>query len=148
MTKLGTGGVADVDEYLSTRLDLHHHIAMRNVAKQRDRIFGALDAGDVETFLEFLEDDAVFTFGSQAPVRGKPDIRAYVSGFLSTIEGMTHRIDESFCAGELMVIRGTTVYHKCDGSQCAVPFCDIWVVTLKERIKSYTIYCDPTELSS
>jgi ketosteroid isomerase-like protein len=52
-------------------------------AKHRllDDLFESIDEQNVDRYLRFLTDDAIFRFGSAEPVKGQAEIREAVSEF-------------------------------------------------------------------
>jgi len=142
----GTGGVVDTASYLNTRVDLHRQLAGRALLRDADKVFCALDLGDLDSFLAYLDPDAELRFGSQTAVRGHLAIREYIERFTGGIGAMEHRLETLLGAGHHIVAQGSVTYQLKTGDSKRIPFCDLWTVGLDGKIKSYHIYCDPTGL--
>lgn len=106
-----------------------------------DRLFAAIDSQDVEAFVAFLTEDAVFRFGSAPDVRGRADIGAAVTAFFSSIKSSSHSVDHVWRDQESLACEGTVNYQRHDGSEVAIPFADVFHLK-GELIATYSIYID------
>ena len=88
-------------------------------------VFAAIDRQDTAAFVGFLTDDAVFRFGSAAPVRGRASIHAAVDGFFDTIAGCSHKVQSTFGSGSTLICEGEVTYTRVDGSSITLPFTDV-----------------------
>lgn len=121
---------------------------MTATAAQRtmlQRLFAAIDAQDIDAFLEHLAEPASFRFGSAPAVAGKPAIKAAVSGFFASISGLEHEIDLTIANGSAIVCEGNVTYTRHDGSRITLPFTDVFRMA-GERIADYRIYMDVAPL--
>jgi ketosteroid isomerase-like protein len=108
-------------------------------------LFRSIDRKDVDAFLAFLSDEAVFRFGNGAPVRGKDLIREAVEGFFASIKAIRHDLRESWDAQDALVGHGMVTYTRHDSSTLTVPFAV--VLGLKaDRIDEYLIFADVSQL--
>jgi ketosteroid isomerase-like protein len=110
-----------------------------------DALFEAVDSTDAARFADFLTEDALFRFGSAAPVQGRKAIREAVAGFFSSIAGCRHRLDRVWSGPGTLVCEGEVTYRRLNGSEISVPFVD----TLELRddlITAYRIYIDMAPL--
>ena len=106
-----------------------------------DGLFAAVDGKDVDAFLEFLTDDALFRFGSAPAVRGVETIRAALDGFFGTIQGLSHSLTNKLATGSTLVIEGEVTYTRLDDSELTLPFVNVFELD-GDRISDYKIYID------
>lgn len=111
------------------------------------QLFECVDAKDVEGFLGYLTDDVKFSFGNAPAVTGKDSVRKSLEGFFASIEGLSHRILETWVHPETVICQGEVTYTRIDNSQVTIPFANILRME-GERIKEYLIYIDITPLFS
>jgi ketosteroid isomerase-like protein len=112
-----------------------------------ERLFNSVDGMDTETFLGFLEDDAIFRFGSEQAVTGKEAIRETIESFFASIKGLRHEILESWFEGETVICQGEVTYTRTDDSDVTIPFVNILRMG-GNRIREYLIYIDIKPLYS
>lgn len=108
-------------------------------------LFAAIDANDAAAFVGYLTDDAVFRFGSAAPVRGRAAIQAVVDGFFGTIATCSHQVRKTLASGCTLVCEGEVTYTRVDGTSITLPFADIFEYD-GELISQYKIYMDISPL--
>ena len=111
------------------------------------RLFSSIDNMDTEAFLSFLEDDALFRFGSEQVVTGKEAIGETIGGFFASIKGLRHDILEIWFEAGTVICRGEVTYTRIDDSDVTLPFVDILRMRGK-RIGEYLIYIDIKPLYS
>ena len=111
------------------------------------RLFNSIDTMDTELFLAFLEDDALFRFGSEEIVRGKEAIGKTIDGFFASIKGLSHEIMETWFETGTIICQGEVTYTRRDDSKITLPFVDIFRMR-GNRIKEYLIYMDINPLYS
>ncbi len=111
------------------------------------RLFSSVDAMDIEAFLDFIEDDALFRFGSEKAVTGKDAVRKALECFFASIKGLRHEILETWFHTETVVCQGQVTYTRIDDSDITIPFVNIWRMR-GDRIREYLIYVDVKPLYS
>jgi limonene-1,2-epoxide hydrolase len=111
------------------------------------KLFNSIDAMDVGAFLDFLEDDARFRFGSAQAVAGKEAVREAIEGFFASIKGLRHEIVETWFHGETVICQGRVTYTRIDDSSVTLPFVNILRIR-GDRIGEYLIYIDINPLYS
>jgi hypothetical protein len=102
---------------------------------------------DMEAFLGFLENDAMFRFGSAQEVRGKEAIRETLEGFFASINDLSHKILETWFETGTVICRGEVTYTRADDSNITIPFVNILGMR-GNRIREYLIYIDIKPLYS
>ena len=115
---------------------------------KRDRLealFKAVDAQDIESFLDFLTDGARFRFGSAPPAEGKVAVRAAVGGFFSSIAACRHVLTRAMTESDVIICEGEVTYTRHDGSQLTIPFANFLELD-GELIADYKIYADASAL--
>ena len=111
------------------------------------RLFSSVDNMDTEAFLDFLEDDALFRFGSEQAVTGKEAIRETIEGFFASIKGLRHEILEIWFEAGAVICQGEVTYTRSDDSDITIPFVNILRMG-GNRIREYLIYIDIKPLYS
>ena len=111
------------------------------------KLFNSIDAMDVGAFLDFLEDDARFRFGSEQAVAGKRAVREAIEGFFASIKGLRHEILETWFHTETVICQGRVTYTRIDDSSVTIPFVNVLRMR-GDRIREYLIYIDINPLYS
>ncbi len=111
------------------------------------KLFNSVDAMDVGAFLDFLEDDACFRFGSAPAVAGKGAVREAIESFFASIKGLRHEIVETWFHGETVICQGQVTYTRIDDSSVTLPFVNVLRMR-EDRIGEYLIYIDIKPLYS
>lgn len=89
-------------------------------------VFAAIDSFDPENFVAHLTDDVVFRFGNADPQVGNAAVKDGVSGFFSTISGLTHHILDVWDVGsDTTVVRVEVEYRRQDGETVYTPNIDV-----------------------
>lgn len=111
------------------------------------RLFGSIDNMDTEAFLGFLEDDAMFRFGSWQEVIGKEAIGKTIDDFFASIKGLSHKILKTWFEADTVICQGGVTYTRTDDSNITIPFVDIYRMH-GNLISEYLIYIDIKPLYS
>lgn len=106
-----------------------------------DKLFASIDRMDTESFVSFLTEDCTFRFGSAPEAVGRDAIAAAVGGFFASISGLSHSIERVVNTDECIAVEGSVTYTRHDGSEIALPFCDIFEAE-SGLISVYRIYMD------
>lgn len=109
-------------------------------------LLAAIDALDSGKFASFLTEDAVFRYGSNAPVHGRQAIQDYVTGFFGTLDSLRHRLLAEWESGDAVICEGEVTYTLPGGKEVTVPFANVFGMQ-DSKIKEYKIYVDPTPLA-
>lgn len=109
-------------------------------------LFNSVDNSDANSFLTFLSDDAIFTFGNMEPVYGKDNIREFLNQFFESIDHTIHSDIEAYNAGSVWFTTGNVTYKRKDGSELKVPFCNKFEMKDENTIKKYDIFVDNSAL--
>ena len=89
-------------------------------------IFATIDRFVPEDFVEYLTEDVVFRFGNADPAVGRTAVRDAVTGFFSSIAGLTHHIQEVWDVGaDTTVVRIDVEYRRQDGLTVYIPNMDV-----------------------
>ncbi len=108
-------------------------------------LFATIDRKDAAAFAAFLTDDAVFRFGSQPPVAGRPAVQAAVEAFFGMITGLRHELRSEWKGSDSLVVEGDVTYTRLDGSKVTLPFADVFDLRGK-AVRAYKIYIDAAPL--
>ncbi len=106
------------------------------------QIFAAIDSLEPDRFVSHLAPDVVFAFGNAQPAVGRDAVRDAVSGFFSTIAGLTHHIEEIWDVGpDTTVVKINVEYRRQDRKVVHVPNANIlrWK---GDEVVDWQIYID------
>lgn len=87
--------------------------------------FAAVDAKDIDGFIDMLTDDHQFLFGARPPAIGKSVAREQVLHFWSLIGRLKHNIWRVSAVGDLVFVEAEVDYERLDGHSVIVPCCDV-----------------------
>jgi ketosteroid isomerase-like protein len=106
-------------------------------------IFADIDAFDPDKFVAHLTPDAKFRFANTDPVTGREAVKEAVTGFFSSIDGLTHHILNVYESGETVIAQIDVEYRRKDGKSVTVPNADILVFD-GDLVRDWQIYIDVT----
>lgn len=89
------------------------------------RRFAAVDAKDIDGFIDMLTDDHRFVFGGRPPAIGKDVAREQVLHFWSLIGRLKHNIRRVAAIDDLVYVEADVDYERLDGHSVIVPCCDV-----------------------
>lgn len=106
------------------------------------KMFLAGEAMNVENFVKFYTDDALYQFSNFPIVYGPEGIKNASQGFIQTVEGLHHHIVNMWETNDGTVVCEMEVtYVRFDGKIFTLPCCD----TIRfdgEKVKELRIYMD------
>lgn len=108
-------------------------------------LFKSIDDMDTDKFASFLDEDVIFTFGNNPTAVGLDATKEAVSGFFSSINGLSHELLNTWHDGDAVIVQGVVTYTRKDDKKVAVPFCDVFKMK-DDKIAQYLIYMDVTPL--
>jgi ketosteroid isomerase-like protein len=106
-------------------------------------IFADIDAFDPDKFVAHLTPDATFRFANADPVTGRAAVKEAVTGFFSSIAGLTHHILNVYEVGDIVIAQIDVEYRRLDGKSVTVPNADILVFD-GDLVRDWQIYIDVT----
>lgn len=110
-----------------------------------DALYTVVDARDADALGAFLAQDVRFRLGSMDAIDGRADVLEANRVFFSSINGMSHQIDEILQMPEGCGCTGWVSYERLDGSGCSIPFAT--VLGLRDGlIADYRVYVDVSSL--
>ena len=105
------------------------------------QVFADIDSFNPDAFVAHLTPDVVFRFGNADPVTGRDAVREAVSGFFSTIDGLTHHIRNVWEFGDTAIAQIDVEYVRKDGKTVTVPNADILTYD-GDLVRDWRIYID------
>ena len=84
-------------------------------------------------------------FGSFPSARSKSEIREFVAGFFSSLNGLHHDLVRIDATGDLLYIHFEVTYEVHDGRKVTIPALET-VKMNGDLIQDYVIYMDPSPL--
>jgi hypothetical protein len=106
-------------------------------------IFADIDSFDPDRFVARLTPDVKFRFANADPVTGREAVKEAVAGFFSTIDGLTHRIFNSWDFGDTTIVQIDVEYLRQDGKTVITPNADILIFE-GDLVRDWQIYIDVT----
>jgi ketosteroid isomerase-like protein len=107
-----------------------------------ESLFATIDRQDLTGLIEFMAEDATMVFGNAEPLRGREAILAGNRGFLQTIKGFRHRINEQWTVGATTIAATDVTYTRLDDKEVTIPVVTIWRVGDDGLITDYRIFFD------
>ncbi len=108
-------------------------------------LFRDIDAMDVDAFLSYLTNDAVFVYGSGDPVTGKEKIRSFLSVFYGDLDGIRHLILGVWEMDGVRFVQTCCTYTMKDDREITIPAMNLFNME-GDLIRDYLIYADPTPM--
>jgi ketosteroid isomerase-like protein len=105
------------------------------------QVFADIDSFNPDSFVTHLTPDVVFRFGNADPVIGRDAVREAVTGFFSTIDGLTHHIRNVWEFGDTAIVQIDVEYARKDGKTVTVPNADILTYD-GDLVRDWRIYID------
>ncbi len=109
-------------------------------------VFAAIDRMDPEGFAAFFEEDGTFKFGNAAPAVGRGSVRDAVGAFFSTINGLSHTLEDVWEPEGWALARGTVTYTRKDASTLTLPVLSAMRLAPSGQIRDYLVYMDVNPL--
>lgn len=103
--------------------------------------FASIDSFDPQKFVAHLTPDVVFRFGNADPIKGREAVQEAVTGFFSTIDGLTHHLLNTYEDGNTVIAKIDVEYLLKDGRRVTVPNADILVFD-GDMVRDWQIYID------
>lgn len=107
--------------------------------------FADIDAMEVDSFVARLSEGVVFQFGNAESVVGRSAVRTYVAQFFSTIEGLSHDIENIWDVGNTTVVQMIVEYLRIDGRAVSAPAANILTYE-GDLAREWRVYVDVTPL--
>jgi len=104
-------------------------------------LYKAVDNKSVERLSVFMADVIHFRIANYPPVIGKEATLEANRSFFSSIDSMTHRIDNIWECGDDIICNGNVDYIRLDGSEYSVPFATVLKIK-DDKIVEYLVYVD------
>lgn len=86
-----------------------------------ERLFGALDARDLDALAGLLSDDASFRFGNGPELHGRDAVVEATGGFLGAVAGTAHEVTGCVGGPEAFVAETRVRYVRHDGGEVVLP---------------------------
>jgi catechol 2,3-dioxygenase-like lactoylglutathione lyase family enzyme/ketosteroid isomerase-like protein len=109
-----------------------------DLAKQ---MFKAGESMNVENFVKFYTDDALYQFSNFPVAYGPQGIRDASGGFLEKVEQVYHHILNMWEEGDTVIAEMEVTYIRHDGNVFTLPCCDT-IVFKGDKVQELRIYMD------
>lgn len=108
-----------------------------------DRLFGAVERGDLDAYLECFTEDAEYKAANVPAVFGHEAIKQFGAQMKPLFDKVAHTVKNSWRHGDTVVCEMDLSYTRKDGKVVTVPCLDI--IRLKDdKVKSLRAYLDAT----
>jgi len=106
------------------------------------QLFLAGESMDLDNFVQYFTDDALYQFGNNPVVYGMEGIKGASVEFLKKVEGIHHHLKNIWEVGDNeMVVEMEVTYIRHDGKVFTLPCCDI--IRLKgDKLQQMLIFMD------
>lgn len=108
-------------------------------------VYSTVDRQEPEAFASYLTDTCIFVYGNHPPVRGRPQVAAYVKQFFSMIRSLSHEVVDVWEVADAIITRAAVTYTRHDSINVTFPCVTIWL-TVGAKISDYRIYIDNSSL--
>ncbi|SAL29446.1 SnoaL-like domain protein [Caballeronia udeis] len=108
-------------------------------------VYEAVDSRDEQRLVPFLTEGCTFVYANNDPVIGRANIAESSKQFMSSINGIKHRLLDVWSFDDVIVSRLEVTYTRKDGSTLTVPAVTIWRMHIRQ-IDDYRIYIDVAPL--
>lgn len=96
------------------------------MSRNAPEIFAAIDSFSPDKFVSYLTEDVSFRFGNADAAQGRAQVNEAVTGFFSSIKGLTHHIKSIWeVDANTTVLNIEVEYRRHDGETVYVPNVDI-----------------------
>ena len=85
-----------------------------------ERVYKAVDAKDIESYVQFFTEDCTFRFGNNPPVHGKDGIRQALQQFFPAFKSLKHETVETWNPPGFEMVEAIVTYTRHDGSKATV----------------------------
>ncbi len=113
-------------------------------------LFNAIDNFDVDEFINYLTDDALFRFANIPQVKGKKNIYEFVDNFfksIKSIKSIEHTDLEIWQLPDILFVNGKVTYTRKDDTKLSVYFSNTFKMKV-DKIYEYLIFGDNSVLFS
>jgi ketosteroid isomerase-like protein len=104
-------------------------------------MFAAVESNDVDTYVSYFTEDAVYKVGNFDPVIGPEGIRQFAAPVLQAFSKVTHDIKNMWEVGDTVIIELEVTYTRKDGKVAKLPCMDI-IRFEGDKVKSLQAYLD------
>jgi ketosteroid isomerase-like protein len=107
-------------------------------------VFAAADAQDADRSVTFFADEFVFRFGNADPVTDIETFRQMATEFNASLSAIHHEIRTFSTTDREGVVVAELIVHytRLDGSEVALPCCNVFALDGDLKVTGYQIYMD------
>ena len=105
-------------------------------------IFQKVDTMDPHALDDVFAEDGRLVFGNNEPLVGLEAIAAGSGAFLSTLQGLRHRILNEWSIGADTIVETEVTYSRLDSKEVSLPAVSIWRVRNDGLIVDYRVFFD------
>ena len=96
----------------------------------------------MEGFLQLLDEDVIFRFGSQSSNRGKNAVRGVVRQLFAMLNGLRHDVKRVLTDRNTVMFEAEVTYELKRGPSLTLPYVDMLTVGTNDLISNHRIYID------
>jgi ketosteroid isomerase-like protein len=90
-----------------------------------NKMFAAVEANDVDAYVSYFTEGAVYKVGNFDPVIGPEGIRQFATPVLQAFSKVTHSVKNMWEVGDTVIIELEVTYTRKDGKVTKLPCLDI-----------------------
>jgi ketosteroid isomerase-like protein len=107
------------------------------------QLFAAAYANDLDTYLTFFTEDALYKAGNAEPIIGPSGIREFAIPVMRAFKTVAHEIKNIWEVGDTVICQAEVVYNRNDGKVAMVP--TVNVIRFKSgKIRELKAFGDPS----
>jgi ketosteroid isomerase-like protein len=118
-------------------------MATTNLVESVKAAYAAVERNDVDTYVTFFSDDAVYKVGNFDPVVGHEGIRALALPLVDMFTSVTHDLKNLWRLDDVVVCEMDITYSRKDGKVAIIPCVDV-IRFDGDKVKELLAYLDPT----
>ena len=110
-------------------------------------LLATVDSNDLETYVNFFSDDAVYKIGNAEPVIGQEGIREFVMPIMQIVKSVAHDIKNIWKFENTVICEADVTYNRQDGKVFTLP--NVNIIRFKgDKIQKYQAFIDTSPVFS
>jgi ketosteroid isomerase-like protein len=105
--------------------------------------YAAVESNDVETYVTYFTEDALYKVGNFDPVIGHDGIRTLAAPLVDMFTSVTHDIKNFWQVDDVVICEMDITYSRKDGKVAVIPCVDV-IRFSGDKVKELLAYLDPT----
>ncbi|WP_019499928.1 nuclear transport factor 2 family protein [Pseudanabaena sp. PCC 6802] len=108
-----------------------------------NRAYAAVEVNNVDEYVSYFTDDAIYKVGNFDPVIGPEGIRALATPLVDMFDSVTHDVLNIWEFGDTVVCEMNVTYNRKDGKVATLPCVDV-IHFANGKVRELKAYIDTT----